>query len=114
MPPTKQGEWPEAPQKQNMKLSNLKTSGGVTTGTLNTSKLGSWQVTVKTALPSYCSKGSEVIQNISFTVKEKSAQEIMVEKSLKAKKYKTLDGKIPAPGPGPDPALKQQLQQKPM
>ncbi|MEA5113149.1 MAG: hypothetical protein VB050_03905 [Geobacteraceae bacterium] len=117
-PPTKQGEWPAAAQKQNMKLSNLKTSGGVTTGTLNTSKLGTWEVTVRTALPSYCNKGNEVIQSIRFTVKEKSAQEIMVEKSLKEKKYKAINGKIPAPGPGPgpDPILKQQQlqQQKPM
>lgn len=113
-PPTKEGEWPKAPQKQNMTLSSLKTSGGVTTATLNASKLGTWQITVRTALPSYCNKGTEVIQSISFTVKEKTAQEKALDKSLKEKRFKSIDGKIPAPVP--DPALKQQQlqQQKPM
>lgn len=111
-PPTKQGEWPAAAQKQNNALVNLKISGGVTSGTLNAGKVGTWQVTVKTALPTYCNKGTELIQSINFTVKEKSQQEYMMEKTLKEKKYKPIDGKIPVPGP--DPALKQQLQQKPM
>ncbi len=114
-PPTKAGEWPAAPQKQNTAVGNLKTSGGVTSGTLNAGKVGTWEVTIKTALPSYCNKGTEVIQSIRFTTKAKSQQEYMMEKSLKEKKYKAIDGKIPAPGPGPDPSLKQkQLQQKPM
>lgn len=113
-PPTKEGEWPEAPQKQNTPVGNLKTSGGVTYGTLSVGKAGTWQVTVKTALPSYCNKGTEVIQSIRFTVKDKSKQEYMLNKLLKEKKSKAINEKIPAPGP--DPALKQKqlLQQKPM
>lgn len=82
-PPTKQGEMPAASIKQNMKLSNLMTSGGTTSGTLFADKAGIWQIGIKTALPSYCNKGTTVIQGISFTVNEISQKSLKIDKKLK-------------------------------
>ncbi|MHC1696934.1 MAG: hypothetical protein AB9919_02475 [Geobacteraceae bacterium] len=113
-PPTKQGEFPVSLTKQNMTLSNLQTSGGVTSGTLLAGKPGQWAVSIRTALPSYCNKGTEVIQGIHFTVNENSQNGIMIDKRLKNMNYKAIDGKIPATTPHPILQKQQLQQQKPM
>lgn len=82
-PPTKPGEFPASSTKQDMALSNLQTSGGVTSGTLFASKPGRWEIGIKTALPSYCNKGTTVIQGINFTVNEISPKGMMFYKKLK-------------------------------
>lgn len=112
-PPTKPGEFPASSTKQDMALSNLQTSGGVTSGTVLAGKPGSWNIVIRTALPSYCNKGTGMVQSISFTVNENTQKGMMIDKRLKNMNYKAIDGKKPAPTPGPDPVLqKQQLQQQ--
>jgi hypothetical protein len=114
-PPTKQGDWPASPTNQNMSLSNLATSGGTTTGTLTTSKLGTWQIQSKVYFPSYCNKGDYLIPIISFTVREKTQGDKIVEDKLKNLPRKTFGDSISAPGIGPGPQpdwQKQNLQQQ--
>jgi len=116
-PPTKQGDWPAAPAKQNMTLSNLHTSGGSTTGTLSTSTLGDWKIQSKVYFPSYCNKGNYAIPLISFKVREKTMGDKIIADKMKNLPRKTIGDSIPAPGPGPgpEPGWKQQnLQKQPL
>lgn len=120
--PLKQlGDLPVVPTQQNVTLSNLKTTGDITTGILNTSKPGSWQVRSKVYFPASCNKGDYSSIVVSFTVKEKSQAEIMQEQTLKNKQYKSVGSAIPTPGPNPDtnwsqkqtqPLQQQKLQQE--
>ena len=102
-PPTKPGDWPASPTKENITLTNLKTSGGVTTGTLNTSKVGNWQIETKVYLPATCNKGEYTLILTSFAVKEKSQAAILSGQAIKDKQYKPIDGTLPKPGSGPEP-----------
>jgi hypothetical protein len=110
-PPTKDGEWPASPTKQTMTLSNLHTSGGSTTGTFSSYKLGNWSIQSKVYFPSYCNKGNYAIPVISFKIREKTMGDAIMEQKMKNLPKKTID--IPTPGPGPGPEWKQQnLQQQ--